>query len=164
VLYEVELPEWQALVAGERPVLVLGTMDGVLTGLRQLRRTAPLETEEREGLCVPTLAEMARIKAWLLATRNTTRDYLDLVVLLERLGDASDDSFRRFDALYSQLSTASPLAEVVERLEAAAPGDRSTVDLASYRGLVAPWTDWAYVVSRGRAHAASLARTALVSP
>ena len=35
----------------------------------------------------PTLAEMARIKAWLLATRLTTRDYLDTVVLCERLGE-----------------------------------------------------------------------------
>ena len=36
---------------------------------RQLRRTHPLETEVIEGLTVPTLAEMARIKLWLLATR-----------------------------------------------------------------------------------------------
>ena len=67
------------------PVLILGTLDGVLTGIRQLRRSAPLETEVVEGLVVPTLAEMARVKAWLLATRGTTRDYLDLVVLLDRL-------------------------------------------------------------------------------
>jgi hypothetical protein len=31
--------------------------------------------------------EMARIKAWLLATRYTVRDYLDTVVLFERLGE-----------------------------------------------------------------------------
>ncbi len=59
-----------------RPVLILGHLDGVLTGIRQLRRVQPLETEEIAGLRVPTLAEMARIKAWLLATRFTTRDYL----------------------------------------------------------------------------------------
>jgi hypothetical protein len=33
------------------------------------------------GLRLPTLAEMARIKAWLLAIRFTVRDYLDTVVL-----------------------------------------------------------------------------------
>jgi hypothetical protein len=70
-----------------RPVLILGQLDGVLTGIRQLRRTRPLETEEVDGLRVPTLAEMARIKAWLVATRNTVRDYLDTVVLFERLGE-----------------------------------------------------------------------------
>jgi len=64
-----------------RPVLILGQLDGILTGIRQLRRTRPLETEEVDGQRVPTLAEMARIKAWLLATRHTVRDYLDTVVL-----------------------------------------------------------------------------------
>src|SRR5262245_28043312 len=60
----------------QRPVLILGQLDGILTGIRQLRRTRPLETTTLEGLRVPTLAEMARIKAWLLATRDTVRDYL----------------------------------------------------------------------------------------
>jgi hypothetical protein len=45
-------------------------LDGVMTGIRQLRRTRPLEIETVAGLRVPTLAEMARIKAWLLATRR----------------------------------------------------------------------------------------------
>ena len=39
------------------------------------------------GLRVPTLAEMARIKAWLLVTRNTVRDYLDTAGFFERLGE-----------------------------------------------------------------------------
>ena len=64
----------------QRPVLILGQLDGILTGIRQLRRTFPLETEMAAGLRVPTLAEMARIKAWLLVTRNTVRDYLDTAV------------------------------------------------------------------------------------
>lgn len=40
----------------QRPVLILGQLDGVLTGIRQLRRTRRLETEEVAGLRVPTLA------------------------------------------------------------------------------------------------------------
>jgi hypothetical protein len=59
----------------QRPVLILGQLDGILTGIRQLRRTRPLETKEIDGLPVPTLAEMLRIRAWLLATRHTVRDY-----------------------------------------------------------------------------------------
>lgn len=47
----------------QRPVLILGQLDGILTGIRQLRRTRPLDTEEIAGLRVPTLAGMARIKA-----------------------------------------------------------------------------------------------------
>jgi len=71
----------------QRPVLILGQLDGVLTGVRQLRRTRPLEIEEVAGLRVPTLEEMTRIKAWLLVIRHTVRDYLDTVVLCERLGE-----------------------------------------------------------------------------
>lgn len=44
-----------------RPVLILDRLDGVTTGIRQLRRTRPLESEMVAGLRVPTLAEMARI-------------------------------------------------------------------------------------------------------
>jgi hypothetical protein len=146
----------------QRPVLILGQLDGVLTGIRQLRRTRPLETEEIRGLRVPTLAEMARIKAWLLATRHTVRDYLDTVVLFERLGEQGViDALGPFDAIYRQDSGASPLAEVVERLAGAAPADRAEIDVQTYRGLRAPWNDWAHVAALGRQWAIVLARLAL---
>ena len=143
----------------QRPVAILGQLDGIMTGIRQLRRTEALESEVVEGLRVPTLAEMARIKAWLLATRHTVRDYLDTVVLLERLGEAAlAGAFARFDALYSQAGGASALSEVVERLAAAAPSDAPAVDLRSYKGLVAPWNDWTHLAARGRHWASVLAR------
>jgi hypothetical protein len=145
-----------------RPVLILGQLDGVLTGIRQLRRVQPLETEEIAGLRVPTLAEMARIKAWLLATRFTTRDYLDAVVLFERLGEEGvRDALRKLDELYPQPSGSSVLAEVVERLGSARPVDVAMIDLASYRGLQPPWNDWEYVTTRGRIWARTLARLLL---
>ena len=146
----------------QRPVLILGSQDGFLTGIRQLRRTEPLETEVVAGLRVPTLGEMARIKAWLLATRRTVRDYLDTVVLFELLGEEGvGAALGRFDAIYAQLGGASPLAEVGEALAAAAPVDLANVDLASFRGLIAPWTDWRHVVDRGRHHAGQVARLLL---
>jgi tryptophan 2,3-dioxygenase len=148
-----------------RPVLILGQLDGILTGIRQLRRTRPLETEMVQGLRVPTLAEMARIKGWLLATRDTTRDYLDTVVLLERLGEAgARAAFAAFDEIYRQPNGASPLAELVERLAQASPADLAQIDLASYRGLVSPWNDWAHVAGRGRAWATLLASLAMEPP
>ena len=135
----------------QRPVLILGELDGVLTGIRQLRRTRPLDTEEVAGLRVPTLAEMARIKSWLLATRHAVRDYLDTVVLFERLGDDGvADALRPFDDIYRQESGVSPLAEVVERLAAAAPADKADVDLTQYRGIKPPWNDWGHLAARGR--------------
>ncbi|MGH7319845.1 MAG: hypothetical protein ACRELA_09530 [Candidatus Rokuibacteriota bacterium] len=149
----------------QRPVLILGQLDGILTGVRQLRRTRPLETEEVDGLRVPTLAEMARIKAWLLVTRYTVRDYLDTVVLFERLGrDGVRAALRSFDEIYRQESGASPLAELAERLVAAAPLDAANIALSGYRALRPPWTDWAHVVARGRDWASVLARAALEGP
>lgn len=141
-----------------RPVLILGSLEGVLTGIRQLRRVRPLETEKIAGLQVPTLAEMTRIKAWLLARRFTVRDYLDTVVLFERLGEEGVRSaLRPLDEIYPQANGASVLAEVVERLGSAQPVDVAEIDLASYRGLAPPWNDWDHVASRGRAWASVLA-------
>jgi hypothetical protein len=180
-----ELPDWERLLAAERHlqdlvpgtvlvggtaaavhaghrVSILGQLEGVLTGIRQLRRTQPLEIEEIDGLRVPTLAEMARIKAWLLAIRHTVRDYLDTVVLLERLGESSVlAAFESFDQIYRQSADVSPLAEVAERLAAAAPVDLAQVDLKTYRALRTPWNDWSHVAARGRLWARVLARIAL---
>jgi len=158
VLAELEAAAGWQTSRVRRPVLILGQLDGVLTGIRQLRRVQPLETEEIAGLRLPTLAEMARIKAWLLATRFTVRDYLDAVVLFERLGvDGVRAALAGLDALYPQPNGASVLAEVVERLGSARPVDEAAIDLATYRGLRAPWNDWQHVASRGRFWARVLA-------
>jgi hypothetical protein len=121
-----------------------------------------LETEKVEGLTIPTVTEMARIKAWLLAIRHTVRDYLDTVVLFERLGpEGVEAALGPFDAIYRQSNGASPLAEVAERLAAGSPADLGRVDLKSYRGLSPPWNDWDHVRARGRAFAPLVARIAL---
>lgn len=165
VLAELEAAAGWQTARVRRPVLILGSLDGILTGIRQLRRHRPLETEMIAGLRVPTLAEMARIKAWLLVIRLTTRDYLDTVVLLERLGEeAARDALRSIDELYQQPNGASVLSEVVERLGAARPVDAAAVDLASYRGLRAPWNEWQHLEARGRAWARVLADLLLSEP
>ena len=127
----------------QRPVMILGSLDGIQSGIRQLRRKQPLAYEVVNGLRIPTLPEMARIKAWLLATRNTVRDYLDLVVLLDRLGDEGAlGALRQLDSLYEQDNGASVLVEVIDRLARAEPSDRDRIDLSTYRGLNPPWNDW----------------------
>lgn len=146
----------------QRPVAILGRLHGMMTGIRQLRRTQPLATEIVAGLRVPTLQEMARIKAWLLVTRHTVRDYLDTVVLLERLGEVSAvEAFASFDTLYAKTSGTSPMVEVVERLASASPFDAPDVDLTTYKQLVAPWNDWTYLSTRGRHWARILAQDIL---
>lgn len=147
-----------------RPVLILGRLEGIATGIRQLRRTQPLQTEMVAGLRIPTLAEMARVKAWLLVTRYTVRDYLDTVVLFERLGEGGvREALASLDDLYAQPSGASVLVELAERLAAAAPADRGSIELATYRGLKAPWNDWTHLERRGQAWAEVVARLVLES-
>ena len=71
-----------------RPVLILGRLDGIETGVRQLIREAPLETETMKvgelSLEIPTAAETLRIKAILILKRNATRDYVDFAALADR--------------------------------------------------------------------------------
>jgi hypothetical protein len=126
-------------------------LQGVLTGIRQFRRAQPPEVEEVDGLPVLTPAEMARIKAWLLATRFTTRDYIETILLFGLLGEGGTrEALRTLDTIYPQPSGASVLAEVVDRLGSARPVDVAEIDLTSYRGLQPPWNDWEHVASRGR--------------
>ena len=90
------------------------------------------------------------------------RDYLDTVVLLERLGEEdARKALVPFDEIYRQSDAVSPLTEVVERLAGGAPIDLGTIDLASYRGLRTPWNDWAHILARGRHWAITIAGFAL---
>ena len=89
------------------PVQILGSLDGIETGVRQLIRDRPLDTAEIERfgqrLTVPTLAEMLRIKAVLILKRNATRDYLDFAALADRLGEEDAVmALSSFDSIYPQ--------------------------------------------------------------
>lgn len=136
-----------------RPVLILGSLDGVETGIRQLVRTRPLEIEEIETpagtLRVPTLEEMLRVKAWLVLRRNATRDYLDTVALADRLGiDAAVEVALSLDAYYEdQVGSGGRriATQLAKQLTDPAPFDLSDVDLLTYRALLPRWQDWANV-------------------
>lgn len=143
----------------QRPVMILGQIDGCLAGVRQLLRSRPLETESLLGLTVLTLEEMARVKGWMLLNRDTTRDYLDTVVLLEKLGEPRVvPAFAPFDSIYERGPRGGPpLVELVECLAAAGPRDRAAIELGSYRGVTPPWTQWSYLEEKGRFWSSHLA-------
>ncbi|MDR1151364.1 MAG: hypothetical protein LBK72_02605, partial [Bifidobacteriaceae bacterium] len=66
--------------------IVLGELGGIETGVRQLIRRRPLETEryrlpDGADVTVPTMDETLRIKAFLVVKRNQVRDYLDVAAL-----------------------------------------------------------------------------------
>ena len=137
----------------KRPVLILGRLDGVETGIRNLIRRRPLEVETVEvqgkSLRVPTLAEIARIKAWLCLMRGATRDYIDFAALAERMGErAAAEVVATLDAYYADQQGpggARIATQAARQFAEPAPFDLSEVDLASYRRLDRRWQDWGAV-------------------
>ena len=131
----------------QRPVQILGSLDGIETGVRQLIRETPLETMtldyQGERLTVPTEAEILRIKGVLILKRNATRDYLDFVALADFMGD---DSVARalsvFDMLYQQDNGESPLQQLQVQLANAMPYDLEETELPEYKNLSSRWHDW----------------------
>ena len=142
-----------------RPVLILGSLDGIETGIRQLIRRRPLEIEVIETqsgpLRVPALEEMLRVKSWLVLRRNATRDYLDVVALADRLGlETAARVAVEIDAYYEdQRGPAGErvATQLVKQLAEPTPYDRADVDLSEYRQLDARWRDWRAVEAASRA-------------
>jgi hypothetical protein len=150
VLAHVEEAEGWRTARVNRPVLILGSLDGVETGIRQLVRTRPLELEALDTgsgtIRIPTLEEMLRVKAWLILRRNATRDYLDTVALADRLGNGRAAAVvGELDAYYEdQLGAGGRrvATQLAKQLAEPAPFDLSEVDLRRYRRLERRWQDW----------------------
>lgn len=131
----------------QRPVQILGSLDGIETGVRQLIREAPLETTvldyHGERLTVPTDHEILRIKGVLILKRNATRDYLDFVALADHMGDERvAQALRSFDKLYQQDNGESPLQQLQVQLANAMPYDLEDTELSEYKNLAPQWHDW----------------------
>ena len=78
--------------ASKPPFTIIGSLDGVRAGLRQMRRIRPLETARidiGDGAVVvaPTENEALRVKAFLVVQRNAVRDFLDVVALADVIGE-----------------------------------------------------------------------------
>ncbi|BAI81697.1 hypothetical protein DEFDS_P073 (plasmid) [Deferribacter desulfuricans SSM1] len=152
--------EWE-LARMAKGKVILGNFDGVETGLRQLMRTKPLETtlyEVKPGkfIKIPTIEETLRTKAWMILSRNATRDYLDFCALAKQL--YSEDPARLIKAMesfddyyidmYDKLkkrkpeNKKSPLLQLLKQLAEPKPFDLNKIDLKKYKGIVKPWTEW----------------------
>ena len=129
------------------PVLILGSLDGIETGVRQLRRKEPLETmtvtRAGQKLTIPTLEEILRIKGFLILRRNATRDYVDFAALADRLGaDGVGKAMRAFDRLYPQDNGQSALQQLQAQLANPLPFDLQQTSLTTYKNLDSRWHDW----------------------
>ncbi|PSL08442.1 hypothetical protein CLV30_101414 [Haloactinopolyspora alba] len=131
--------------------LVLGSLGGIESGVRQLIRTRPLETTSvtlpsgRE-LTVPTAEETLRVKAFLIVKRNQVRDYLDVAALGARYGFGSSARvLSGIDEYYADTDRAGePVAtQVARQLADPAPRDTSTLGrLGEYKALTQHWRSW----------------------
>jgi hypothetical protein len=131
----------------QRPVQILGSLDGIESGVRQLIRAEPLETTVVDShgarITVPTEAEILRIKAALILKRNATRDYLDFVALADHIGDERAAlALQPFDRLYRQDNGQSPLQQLQVQLANALPYDLEETALGEYKNLAPRWHDW----------------------
>ena len=150
ILADLEATQGWITARVRRPVLILGRLDGVETGVRNLIRRRPLEVEQvqvgHRALRVPTLAEICRVKAWLCLIRNATRDYLDFAALAARLGEADSVSvvITMDDYYADQIGPSGQrvATQVARQLAEPRPDDLSSVDLDSYRKLDRRWQNW----------------------
>jgi hypothetical protein len=133
-----------------RPVQILGSLDGIETGVRQLIRNDPLETEKvsvrGHTITVPTKAEVLRIKAVLILKRNATRDYIDFVAMHDQLGmKGTLAAMGSFDRLYPQQNGESPTQQLIVQLSSPMPFDLSQTDLSEFKKLSSRWQDWSVI-------------------
>ncbi|OYT90569.1 MAG: hypothetical protein CFE43_17685 [Burkholderiales bacterium PBB3] len=150
VLNELESVAGWRTARVQRPVQILGSLDGIETGVRQLIRDEPLETTvvsyNGEHITVPTEGEILRIKGVLILKRNATRDYIDFVALAAHLGDEGVAlALRAFDRLYLQASGESPLQQLQIQLASPMPFDLEETNLSEYKNLDARWHEWSTV-------------------
>ncbi len=147
VLAELEAVAGWKTARVRRPVQILGSLDGIETGVRQLIRDEPLETTQIEYLgekiTLPTEAEILRIKGVLILQRNATRDYLDFVALANHMGtEKMVEALRPFDHLYPQPNEESALQQLQIQLAAPLPYDLEGLDLSEYKALDPRWHNW----------------------
>lgn len=131
--------------------VILGNLDGIEAGVRQMIRKVPLEVAtvtlpSGSEVTVPTEEETLRIKGFLIVRRNQTRDYLDLAALSEHLGlDRAAEVLARIDDYYADQHEGGDgvASQLVRQLSDPQPADRSVIDqLSSYRRLRKRWSDW----------------------
>jgi Nucleotidyl transferase AbiEii toxin, Type IV TA system len=131
--------------------VILGNLDGIEAGVRQMIRKVPLEVTTVSvpsggKVTVPTIEETLRIKAFLIVRRNQTRDYLDLAALSECMGvDRAAKTLTRIDDYYADQHDGGDgvASQLVRQLSHPLPADKSVIDqLSSYRRLQRRWTDW----------------------
>lgn len=148
--------------------IILGSLGDIETGIRQLIRRRPLETQavtlaDGTSLIVPTPAETVRIKAYLIVKRNQTRDFLDVAALSDRFGtEWSAGVLAGIDDYYDASASdgTAVASQLVRQLGEPRPKDDRTVgQLTAYKNLTVRWQSWQSVVAQCQALADAMLET-----
>jgi hypothetical protein len=164
VLAELESAAGWRTARVQRPVVIFGSLDGILTTVRNQVRVEPLETTDvvvaGSTVRVPTKAEILRIKAWLIVRRNATRDFLDVAAIASALTETEIlVALAPMDRLYPQEGDPRGVRQqLMRQLALPRPFDLDTLKLDEYRGLVPEWQDWSTVVHQCQRIATLMAR------
>jgi hypothetical protein len=110
------------------PVLILGSLDHVLIGYRQLKRQEPLEKQNLDTpdgiLPIPTLIELIRVKAYLSSDRNYVRDFYDFAELSQLMTRTEVvEALAQLDAKWSSSQRPGVALEVLKSLADCQPLD-----------------------------------------
>lgn len=163
VLAELESAAGWTTARMQRPVVIFGSLDGILTTVRNQVRVEPLETTEVSvagtTVRIPTKAEILRIKAWLIVQRNATRDFLDVAAIAATLAEREVlAALAPMDRLYPQKGdVGSVRQQLMRQLSLPRPYDLETLNLDEYRGLVPEWRDWSTVAQQCQKIATAMA-------
>ena len=135
------------------PVLILGSLDGIEIGYRQLRRAKPLETMEVQTpsgkLVIPTLGELLRIKAFLAYDRDFTRDFVDFAEISCLLDPVQVvDALSVLDETLRWEKQPSVILEVIKTLLVPQPHDRGTHGFETLRLLNPKLKTWDEVAQK----------------
>lgn len=150
-----DVPGWQEATA-RVPVLILGSMDGIEIGFRQLRRTSLIQTVQivtSDGpLVVPTLIELLRTKAFLLYSRNVVRDYVDFAELSCLVPDNDVvESLADLDSLFGWEKQPSLIVGLLKALLLVEPADLESHAFEAFKLLSPRLKSWPQVRDRCRA-------------
>ncbi|MDR1166492.1 MAG: hypothetical protein LBO66_11640 [Deltaproteobacteria bacterium] len=131
----------------KQPYSLLGRLNGVKVGVREMSRAAPLEliTIDYKGkkLVIPTEAEITRIKSMAVIQRGATRDYLNLAALFEKAGSVkTSDALRDLDRIYPLENGESALRLLQSRLSQPKPMDLHKISLGGYKNVIPKWRKW----------------------
>ncbi|MCA2991882.1 hypothetical protein [Gemmatimonas sp.] len=148
----VALMDWEGWKTNRirHPLAILGERHGIRLGVRQQRRRFPLDVTQVQDVWVPTPEETLRIKAWMIADRGATRDFLDVAALGDLLGsDRAAEALAPLSDLYDPVGTETATMRFAQAAMGR-PVDEQDVDLHAYRGLKPPYRDLDYVLRRVR--------------